>query len=158
MSIRLVVEPLSATAFAPFGDVLEPPARAGRSWFDGALANGRAGAAPSLSIVCVESAHSMPLLATRMERHLYSSQSFVPLGPEAFLVMVCPPGGVQPDMTQARAFVAAGGVGVTYGQGVWHHPLTLLQAPARLAVFMWRDGGPDDEEFVDIAPTEIAIP
>jgi ureidoglycolate lyase len=158
MPPSIAVEPLTAEAFAAFGDVLTPPDAPGRAWFEGALSNGRTHAAPSLSLVRVGTAHQGPLMALRMERHLYSSQSFVPLGAEPFLVLVSPPRGAAPDMSAARAFVASGGVGVTYATGVWHHPLTVLRAPASFAVFMWRDGGPEDEEFVDIAPTTILLP
>lgn len=155
---QLVVEPLTPEAFASFGDVLIAPDTPGRAWFEGGLGNERPHAFPSLSMSCVATARALPLTAVQMERHLYSSQSFVPLGLAPFLVVVSPPGGSAPDMARARAFVASGGVGVTYGVGVWHHPLTVLQAPARFAVFMWRDGGQDDEEFVDIPPTTIAVP
>jgi ureidoglycolate lyase len=157
MRRRITIEPLTTEAFAPFGEVLTPPPSPGRAYFDAALRNDRPGVAASLSLSRVDAAHAGPLTAMRMERHQHSSQSFVPLGDAPFVVLVCPPGGDAPDMTAARAFIAADGVGVTYGAGVWHHPLTVLRAPASFAVFMWRDGGPDDEEFVDIAPTEIVL-
>jgi ureidoglycolate lyase len=38
----------------------------------------------------------------------------------------------------------------------WHHGLTLLDKPGRMAVFMWRDGGKLDEEFVDVAPFTVS--
>ncbi len=63
-----------------------------------------------------------------------------------------------PDIAHARAFRTEGQTGLTYGADVWHHPLTILGAPASFAVFMWRDGGPDDEEFVDVAPTVVRTP
>lgn len=158
MPRRIPVEPLTPEAFAPFGAVLTPLPAPGRAFFDAALGDARPGAAPSLSLSRIEVAHEGPLTAVRMERHPHSSQSFVPLGGAPFLVLVSAPGGAAPDMSAARAFIASGGVGVTYAAGVWHHPLTVLRAPAAFAVFMWRDGGPEDEEFVDIPPTEILPP
>ena len=83
----------------------------------------------------------------------HSSQSFVALEAARWLVMGAPrhaAGG--PDMARAAAFVGGQGQGITYRADVWHHPLTVLDAPAAFAVFMWRDGSADDEEFVDIAP------
>lgn len=157
MTRRLTPEPLTPHAFAPFGEVIAPPPTQGRAYFDAALGGDRPHAAPSLAMSRVDVAHEGLLIASRMERHLHSSQTFVPLGSAPFLVLVCPPGGAAPDMAAARAFVAAGGVGVTYAAGVWHHPLTVLEAPACFAVFMWRDGGPTDEEFVDIDPLEIDL-
>jgi ureidoglycolate lyase len=156
MTEQIRVEPLTVEAFRPFGDVLEPPAGPGRVYFETSLHNGRPSAWASLSLSRIVAAKSLPLTAVQMERHPASSQSFVPLAPVPFLVLVAPhAAGGGPDMTRARAFVASDGIGVTYGADVWHHPLTVLEAPAGFAVFMWRDGGAGDEEFVDIAPLTI---
>ena len=57
-----------------------------------------------------------------------------------------------------KAFVATGRQGVTYRPDTWHHGLTVLDRPGRFAVFMWRDGGPGDEEFVPVAPFTIRLP
>jgi ureidoglycolate lyase len=150
------IEPLTRDGFAGFGDVLTPPAGAGRLYYETALHNGRSAVPPSLSLSRIETATSLPLEAVQMERHPESSQSFVPLGPVPFLVVVAPHAADgRPDTARVRAFLAEGGVGVTYGADVWHHPLTVLAAPAGFAVFMWRDGGPGDEEFVDVEPFTI---
>lgn len=156
MAPTIQIEPLTAESFRPFGDVLVPPTSAGRSYFEASLRNDRPNVGASLSLSRVELARSLPIEAVKMERHEKSSQSFVPLGPAPFLVLVAPhapKGG--PDMTRARAFLAEGGVGVTYGADVWHHPLSVFETPASFAVFMWRDGGPEDEEFVDIEPVTV---
>jgi ureidoglycolate lyase len=147
----LRLEPLTQAAFAPFGEVLTPPAPGGRDYFDRALANGRPGAWPSLSIAHVDRAATLPLAAHRLERHPASSQSFVPLDAVGYLVVVAPAradGG--PDIDGLRAFEAAAGQGVTYAMDVWHHPLTVFAAPARFAIWMWRDGTTGDDEFVDM--------
>ncbi len=144
--------PLDAAAFAPFGEVLTVPDQPGRTYFEGALANGRSSAWPSLSL-SLRAPFSLPLRITTMERHAFSSQSFVPLGAARWLIVVAPPaeaGG--PDMGGALAFVAGPGQGVTYREDVWHHGLTVLDDAARFAVFMWRDGTALDEEFVDVIP------
>lgn len=150
--------PLTAEAFAPFGEVLTVPAAPGREYFVRALANGRPATWPSLSLTLRERS-SEPLTVTQMERHAFSSQRFVPLGPARWLVLVVPhaaAGG--PDMARTAALVAGPGQGVTYGADVWHHGLTVLAAPARFAVFMWRDGTTDDEEFVDVEPFTVELP
>ena len=49
------------------------------------------------------------------------------------------------------AFLAGPGQGVTYHANTWHHPLTVLDRPARFAVVMWRDGTRTDEEFRTLA-------
>ena len=150
--------PLTAAAFAPFGEVLAAPDAPGRDYFERALANRRPGAWPSLSLTRREPAAGL-LAVTAMERHAWSSQSFVPLDPARWLVLVAPhaaAGG--PDMARAAAFIAGPGQGVTYGADVWHHGLTVLDAPARFAVFMWRDGTAGDEEFVDVQPFTVELP
>jgi ureidoglycolate lyase len=90
----------------------------------------------------------LPLEATVMERHEFSSQSFVPLDVSRWVVVVAPAGpDGGPDPSRAVAFLPAPGQGVTYHANTWHHPLTILDRPARFAVFMWRDGTTTDEEF-----------
>ena len=95
-----------------------------------------------------------------MERHEFSSQSFVPMDASRYVIVVAPhaPGG-GPDAGKARAFVVPGNVGITYHIDVWHHPIAVLDRPARFAVMMWRDGGPQDEEFVAVPePFLVTLP
>lgn len=150
---------LTVAAFAGFGEVFSAPSSPGRAYADAALANARPGARPSLSLVLRAPVSDGPIVARRMERHAFSSQSFVPMGPGRYLVMVAPHGpDGRPDMARARAFVAGPGQGVTYGADVWHHELTVLDAPLGFGVFMWRDGTAGDEEFVDIDPVTVRLP
>jgi ureidoglycolate lyase len=154
----LLAEPLAAAAFEPFGEVLLVPDTAGRNYYGSALSNRRALARPSISLLRKQEVASLPLVATQMERHEFSSQSFVPLDAGRWLVVVAPHadrGG--PDMRMARAFIAGPGQGVTYGANVWHHPLTILDRSAAFAVFMWLERSSTDEEFVTLAePVTIA--
>lgn len=145
------VEPLTAEAFAPYGEVLTAPAGAGRAYFEKALASLRPGAWPSISLARRLEVSSLPLVARQMERHEFSSQSFIPVETGRWLVVVAPhlsSGG--PDPAKLRAFVAQPDQGVTYAADVWHHPLSILDRPATFAVVMWRDGTATDEEFVDL--------
>jgi ureidoglycolate lyase len=150
--MTIVAKPLDADEFAPYGDVLAPPAELGRVYFDAGLSSTRPGARPSLSVAHVKFLPKLPLEATVMERHEFSSQSFVPLDVSRWLVVVAPsaPDG-GPDGARAVAFLAGPGQGVTYHAGTWHHPLTILDRPGRFAVFMWRDGTKTDEEFRTLA-------
>ena len=153
--MRLILEPLTAEAFAPFGEVLACPAEPGRVYIEAALANRRAQAKPSLSFSTKEPA-TLPLASTTMERHLHSSQSFVPMDAGRWLVLVAPHGADGgPDMSRARAFAAAPEQGVTYGANVWHHPSTVFDRTARFAIFMWKDGTSEDDEFVQVAPFTV---
>jgi ureidoglycolate lyase len=147
----IVPEPLRAEAFAPFGDVLEAPLDLGRNFFGDGLANRRAGAAPSLAVAHVPPLTVLPLVATRMERHEFSSQSFLALDVSRWLVIVAPKDADgRPDTARARAFLAGPGQGVTYRADTWHHPLTVLDREARLAVLIWLEHSQTDEEFVTL--------
>lgn len=156
--MKLIAQPLTAEAFAPFGTVLDAPRDAGRTYFDATLANLRSGARPSLSIARRDEVATMPFTATMMERHEFSSQSFVPIDCGGWIVMVAPhTADNRPDMTKARAFLAGPEQGVTYGANIWHHPLTIVERPASFAIFMWLEGGKGDEEFFTLAePVTIA--
>ena len=154
-----LLRPLTAEAFAPYGDVLSGPDGPGRLYHERSLSTARPGAWPSLSLSWKEPHPGGPLRVQCMERHQFSSQSFVPLQPLRWLVLVAPhASGGGPDMTRAEFFVAAPGQGVTYGADVWHHPLTVLgSASGRFAVMMWRDGTATDEEFVDVVPFDLVL-
>ena len=149
--------PLDAACFRLYGDVFEAPRDYGRIYVSDALAHGRLGARPSLSVTRVRPLATPALIATKMERHEFSSQSFMPLDVARYLVIVAPmsPAG-RPDETGLKAFLARGDQGVTYGMNVWHHPLTVLDRDASFAITMWLDGSKTDEEFVDLsAPVSV---
>jgi ureidoglycolate lyase len=152
-------EALTEEAFAPFGQVVATPRDAGRLYFSDALASLRLHAKPSLS-VAYRTPSPLPLSATMMERHRYSSQSFVATEVARWLVLVAPhaaAGG--PDMDRARAFLLAAGQGIPFGADVWHQPLPVCDRPATFAICMWLDGTSGDEEFFTLPrPVAIEIP
>jgi ureidoglycolate lyase len=156
----LVPQPLRAERFAPFGDVLEAPPEPGRCFFGKGLANRRPRATLSLAVVHTPPLAALPLVATRMERHEFSSQSFLALDVARWLVIVAPKtnaGG--PDAERAQAFFAGPGQGVTYHADTWHHPLTVLDRPARFAVLIWLENSKTDEEFVTLKiPFTVDVP
>jgi ureidoglycolate lyase len=150
--VTIAAEPLQADAFKPFGDVLAAPPGGGRRAFGGGLANLRIQAKPILTISRVEPDVAFPLAIRELERHPFSSQSFLPMSVSRWLVIVAPPGpDGNPDGAMARAFLAGAGQGVTYRAGTWHHRLTVLDSNATFAVLIWRDGSVDDEEFRPLA-------
>jgi ureidoglycolate lyase len=157
--IQVTPQPLSREAFAAFGDVIDIPDTAGRTYYDDALGNLRAGARASLSTILKGETPERPLRADLLERHEFSSQTFVPIDVGRWLIVVAPhaPTGA-PDLASLRAFIADGRQGVTYRPDTWHHGLTVLDRPGRFAVFMWRDGSTGDEEFVPVEPFTIRIP
>lgn len=85
-----------------------------------------------------------------LERHLYSTQVFVPMSEAlSYLVIVCG-GRDKPDLSTLRAFVASGAQGITYHAGTWHHPLIVIDKPGDFACVVWEDGSADDCEVVDL--------
>lgn len=154
--MKLITQPLTAEAFAPFGTVLDAPRQGGRTYFDGTLANLRSGAQPSLSLARRDEVAALPFTATMMERHEFSSQSFVPIDCGGWIVMVAPhTADSAPDMSKARAFLAGPEQGVTYSANIWHHPLTIVERPASFAIFMWLEGKGDEEFFTLAEPVTI---
>lgn len=147
----IMLEPLTQASFEPYGELLLRPSN-GRIYFEESLSNNRADAWPSLSLAVREEVSELPFVATQMERHAFSSQSFIPMEAGRWIVAVAPhakEGG--PNTEALRAFLAEPDQGVTYAADVWHHPLTVIDRPSTFAIMMWRDGTAGDEEFVTLA-------
>ena len=159
---RLHPAPLSAAAFAPFGEVLSAEGahdrliNAGRCarFHDRAaldFGDGRAG----VSIFRSEPV-ALPYAFDLLERHPQGSQAFLPMAAEPFLVIVAPDAGGRPG--PPLAFVAAPGQGVNYRRGVWHGVLAPL-GPAGLFAVVDRIGpGANLEEHRLATPWTVAAP
>jgi ureidoglycolate lyase len=132
-------EPLTAEAFAAFGDVLECDGTPDKMinaglcgrYHDRARLDfgpeGRAG----LSLFDAEP-RSLPYVCTLLERHPEGSQAFIPMTPAPFLVIVAPDAGGTPGTP--RAFLTAPYQGINLHRGTWHGVLTPLAAPGIFAV------------------------
>ena len=138
MSRVLKLQPLTAEAFAPFGDVLEVAGDPDRiinqglcgRYHDRAtldFADGRAG----ISIFNAE-ARSLPMVLDMVERHPLGSQAFLPMTEAPFVVIVAPDAGGKPGTP--LAFLTAPGQGVNYHRNTWHGVLTPIHAPGLFAV------------------------
>jgi ureidoglycolate lyase len=153
----LTLEPITAAAFAPFGQLLAPQSGSGgRQDLVHELQNDRVAARPRLSLLAVEP-KALPLTAIEMERHIYSSQAFLPLDCASYLVLVAAqtPNDL-PDVGQMHAFRVPGGIGINYRANTWHHPLTPLERVARFAVLTFVEGTPGDEHFFRL-PSKVLI-
>jgi ureidoglycolate lyase len=128
-------EPLTATAFAPFGDVLEASGEfrlinAGlcRRHHDRATLDfgpeGRAG----ISLFKAEP-RALPYAFDLIERHPDGSQAFLPMTADPFLVIVAESPAHTP-----RAFLTDGTQGINLHRGTWHGVLTPLHPPGLFAV------------------------
>lgn len=140
----IMIQPLTRENFAPFGDVIETqgrdqfPINQGLTQRFHALSltqvSGENGAV-GVSIFHHLTATTVPFQIEMLERHPLGSQSFVPLAGQKFLIIVALPlNTMQPHEQQIFAFLSNGQQGVTYHQGVWHHPLITLEAESDFLV------------------------
>lgn len=150
MTDRIKIQPLTAEAFGPFGDVLDVSGAPDKMinqglcgrYHDRALldfSDGRAG----ISLFNAEP-RQLPLKLDMVERHPDGSQAFLPMSQEPFLVIVAPDEGGTPG--QPLAFVTQPGQGVNYHRGVWHGVLCPLAAPGLFAVVDRIGAGPNLQE------------
>ncbi|MDO6462455.1 ureidoglycolate lyase [Granulosicoccaceae sp. 1_MG-2023] len=153
--MRLPVEALTAEAFRPFGDVISTE---GRDWFS--INNGSTQRFHDLAQVTVGDGRALisifratplalPLRIALMEQHPLGSQTFVPLSPRPFLVVVAPPGDYDNDAL--RCFITRPGEGVNYHPGVWHHPVIALQGESDFLVV---DRGGEGNNCIEITVDE----
>lgn len=156
MSREVKIEPLSAAAFAPFGDVLDASGTpdkiinaglCGRHHDRAHLDFGPEGRA-GISIFNAE-ARSLPYELTLLERHPDGSQAFLPMTGNPFLVIVAADENGTPGTP--RAFMTAPHQGINFHRGIWHGVLTPLSAPGLFAV-VDRIGNTANLEEVSLAP------
>ncbi|MBM1689798.1 ureidoglycolate lyase [Sulfitobacter geojensis] len=156
MSREVKIEPLSAAAFAPFGDVLDASGTpdkiinaglCGRHHDRAHLDFGPEGRA-GISLFNAE-ARSLPYELTLLERHPDGSQAFLPMTGNPFLVIVAADENGTPGTP--RAFLTAPHQGINFHRGIWHGVLTPLSAPGLFAV-VDRIGNTANLEEVSLAP------
>lgn len=136
---ELTPQPLTKTAFARFGEVVET---------DGAspieINQGFARRCNGLAVIDVTSGgvavnislfearpRPLPIEIKLMERHPLGSQLFMPLQDRPWLVVVCDD---PRDAASYHAFAASGRQGVNYARNVWHHPLLVFDEASRFMV------------------------
>jgi ureidoglycolate lyase len=127
---RLIVEPLTAQAFAPFGEVIETASAkqvyainegTAQRFHDLAQIDVGEGGRTLVSVFRAQP-RKLPFAVRMLERHPLGTQTFVPLDPSLrYLVVV----GESPEATP-RAFFVDQGRGINLRRGAWHHPLIAL--------------------------------
>ena len=134
----IVIQPMTAVAFAPFGDLIDCSGAADKIINQGLcgrfhdraqmdFSDGRAG----ISLFRAEPRH-LPLSLEMVERHPEGSQAFIPMSEHGFLVIVAPDDAGKPG--QPLAFETAPGQAINFHRGTWHGVLTPLHAPGLFAV------------------------
>lgn len=132
-------EPLTADAFAPFGDVLSASGDPDRlinqgfcgRFHDRARLDFGVDARAGLSIFKAVP-RSFPYLLALVERHPDGSQAFIPMTADPFLIIVAPDQGGTPG--KPRAFLTDGAQAINFHRGTWHGVLTPLAEPGLFAV------------------------
>lgn len=121
--------PLTASAFAPFGDVVESADSIAAEMnsdrfqrFDDLCKVEAQDGRLAISIARCRVATELPYQFAMVERHPHGSQAFVPLTPCRMLLVVAP-AGPAPQAADLRAFVSNGRQGINYHRGTWHMPL-----------------------------------
>lgn len=101
---------------------------------------------------------SNPINVKMLERHKYTSQSFLPMGGggSRYIVVVALNGADdKPDLSTLRAFTATSSQGITYKPGVWHHPMIALERVTDFSCLVFETGVAVDCEEQEIEPVYI---
>ena len=156
---EIIPQPLTAEAFAPFGDLIEASDRAERI----AINYGHTVRFNNLAEIDVadDGGHAIvslfrgqpldPPLLKVFERHPQGSQAFVPLQGRPYFVAVAPAGVFDPAAIQV--FRATAAQGVNYRKGVWHHFL-LAQTPDSDFLVIDRAGPGDNLDEIGLAEAD----
>lgn len=148
---RITIEPMTAEAFAPFGDLIDTSKAADKLINQGncerfhdrakmEFADGRAG----LSLFQAKP-RELPYQLDLVERHPEGSQAFIPMSSHGFLVIVAPDQDGVPG--RPRAFETGAGQAINFHRGTWHGVLTPLHAPGLFAVVDRIGPGDNLEEY-----------
>jgi len=156
--ITLAVEPLTAEAFAPFGDLISARPEIQQFQINQGFATrfhdlatvdvGQGEGARVLVNIFRALPRVLPMQLQVMERHPLGSQAFVAMSELPFLVVVAAPAAqLRPE--QIRCFLAQAGQGVNYAKGVWHHPLIALERASDFLVID-RGGLPGESNLDEV--------
>ncbi len=146
------IQRLTAKAFAPFGNVIEVGANPlsinyGQTerHHDLAAINTDAKNGRTLVNIFRSTPLPVPIKIEIMERHPLSSQAFMPLSGNPYLVVVAPNGEF--DERDIQVFLASSEQGVNYHAGTWHHYSLALGA---VSDFLVIDRGGDGENCDEV--------
>jgi len=152
MNITPKIHALTAKSFALFGDVIEVgdnplSINYGQTERHHDLAAIDTGANVGRTIVNIFRSTPLPapIKIEIMERHPLSSQAFMPLSDNPYLVVVAPKGDF--DERKVQVFLASEGQGVNYHAGTWHHYSLALDG---ISDFLVIDRGGDGDNCDEV--------
>ncbi|VAV96255.1 Ureidoglycolate lyase [hydrothermal vent metagenome] len=158
---QLIPEPLTAAAFAPYGDVVDASSeRAQRLINEGHttrfhdLADVTAAGRLTVNIFRSE-ARDLPVTLHQMECHPKACQMFMPLSGHPYLVVVAPKGDF--DGGNIRVFLARPDQGVNYHAGTWHHYSLALKGQSDFLVLDYADMEDNCDIAILSSPIEIIL-
>ncbi|WPK24364.1 hypothetical protein PUMCH_001635 [Australozyma saopauloensis] len=107
-------------------------------------------------LINVKSGKTKTYTAKVLERHPYSTQTFIPMGQarekDSYVVIVAQTDyssdQLLPDPTTLKAFICKGNQSITYGAGTWHAPMVVVdeQIPhIDFAVFIHENGVAEED-------------
>lgn len=160
----ILVEPLTANAFAPFGQVIERdgahhyPINAGMTERYHDLARIELGGVHPRPLISLfhGQPYALPLALNLVERHPLGSQAFYPLSASPWLVIVAEDRGGTP--VRLRAFRPAPDQGVNIAMNTWHGVLTPLEVESDYLVVDRGGEGNNLEEHHFDTPWTIIDP
>lgn len=150
MTHTLSTQPLTAAAFAPFGEVIEVSGTPDKIINQGMcgrhhdlaqldFGDGKAG----ISLFDAK-ARQFPHVVDMVERHPDGSQAFIPVSGVPMLVIVAEDQGGTP--VNLQAFVSQPGQSINLHRGVWHGVLAPIEKPGQFIVVDRIGDGPNLEE------------
>ncbi len=147
---EISTQPLTADAFAPFGQVMEAVGEADKIINQGMCDrfHDRAeiitrGGRTGISIFDAKP-RQLPYYLDMVEKHPLGSQAFLPMHQNPYLVIAAPDKAGKPDVP--LAFIASPGQCINFYAGTWHGVLTPLHHPGLFAVV---DRIADDANLVE---------
>ncbi len=156
---KLIINPIKLTKenFAIYGDVIEVNDQVEHfgindgfteRYNDLAEINVDSNGGKTLVNIFRSTPLALPIIIKKMERHPLSSQCFIPLGQQSYLVVVAPAGEFIEKAIQI--FIASSNQGVNYHVGTWHHfSLALNQVSDFLVIDRGGEGDNCDEVLLD---------
>jgi ureidoglycolate lyase len=154
--MQLVSERLTASAFAPFGQVLDGSRSGSRSVNQGRatrrdLASFRAMAGEVVLARYDLIGSALPLDVALLERHPHSDQTFLAMdGASALIVLAETSPDGSPDLVRARAFIAGPETPFLYAAGTWHAPLFAIGRGGAFLMAMHESGTLADCETFEL--------
>lgn len=162
MTRTLTPIPLTSANFAAFGDVVEAKGASksinyGQTerYHDLADIDVSADNGQTLVNIFRSTPLTLPIKVEIMERHPLSSQMFMPLSDNPYLVVVAPKGDF--DETKIEVFLASSDQGVNYHAGTWHHYSLALRAVSDFLVVDRGGDGDNCDEVLLVKPVTIAL-